>query len=79
MFLLAIFLILLGVASAGELCGQLCFLPAKDQLLLNVALVPFVNVRSSLIGLFFESDFNRLGLVPKQFLDGDKKTNKFKL
>lgn len=67
-FLLFVPLVLLGMTSTSELGRQLSFFLAEDQLLLNVALVTFVNVRSTLVGLFFKSTFNHLRVVSEQFL-----------
>ena len=66
--LLLLLFFLVCEASFGKLRRQLCLFLAKDQILLNLALVDFVDVAAALVGLLFEGGLDFFRVIAEQFL-----------
>ena len=66
--LLLLLFFLVCEASFGKLRRQLCLFLAKDQILLNLALIDFVDVAAALVGFFFEGGLDFFRVIAEQFL-----------
>ena len=65
---LLLFLFLVGQAGFSKLWRQLCLLFAQDEVLIDVALIDFVDITATAVVFLLEHSFYVLGLITKQFL-----------
>ena len=66
--LLLLLFFLVCEASLSKLRRKLCLFLAKDQVLLNLALIDFVDVAAALVRLLLEGGLDFFRVIAEQFL-----------